>query len=100
MLAEATDGFSGADLAGLVRAAAAFALERYVGLQGLTEVDIAKPRKAPADASAAMLEVRAGDFADALREAAKGATGGLRRSSVFSWWRQRRFSRRLNAFSR
>eukprot|EP00967_Tisochrysis_lutea_P148066 scaffold282276_cov27-Tisochrysis_lutea.AAC.2 len=35
-LAAATEGFSGAELAGLVRAASSFALERYASNKGLT----------------------------------------------------------------
>jgi SpoVK/Ycf46/Vps4 family AAA+-type ATPase len=80
-LAEATAGFSGADLAGLLRSATSFALERYIEstlLQGYapgaTGVAIAKRQAQRAAASSAagkrrgVLEVSLEDLLRALRE--------------------------------
>ena len=75
-LAETTDGFSGADIAGLLRSATSFALERYVDerlLSGLspgagTASGAAATDAAAADPRSGLLEVRYEDLVRALRE--------------------------------
>ena len=76
-LAAVTAGYSGADLAGLVRSAASFALERYIGRDRLVG---AEPAEIFADGSAgeSELEVRLDDLVSALREVAPGAHGARR----------------------
>ena len=76
-LAAVTAGYSGADLAGLVRSAASFALERYIGRDRLVG---AQPAEIFADGSAgeSELEVRLDDLVSALREVAPGAHGARR----------------------
>ena len=91
-LAEVTSGFSGADLAGLMRSATSFALERYVDdalLKGWTPGAAGAAGAAASlgvadedDDGAAMLEVEYDDIVRALREAsprpayARRATAG------------------------
>ena len=116
-LARVTRGFSGADIAGLMRSATSYALERYVEaalLEGW-EPGAAKPAGASSAAAGgegdgAPLEVHYEDLVRALREAsprrsfsrkpkAGGAQGGSAqqgerearvRRRLSDWWRERR----------
>jgi vesicle-fusing ATPase len=110
-LARVTHSFSGAELAGLVRSAASFALERYVDsalLNGWAP-GAAKAPKAPyaADASpeaadGAALEISFDDLVRALREATptphsrasagKGRWSAERRK-LLGWWREAQLKR-------
>ena len=109
-LATVTSGFSGADLAGLVRSATSYALERYVDealLQGW-EPGAARPAAGSAaaqDDASGLLEVAYEDLVRALREASprpryarrpmvgvKGEQGADRdlNQRVRGWWRETR----------
>ena len=73
-LAEVTKGFSGADLAGLIRSATSFALERYVEgtlLQGYapgTTGAAVAAQQAASESRRGLLEVSLEDLIRALRE--------------------------------
>ena len=70
-LAETTEGFSGADISGLLRSATSFALERYVDerlLQGFAPGTAVAAATAPSSSSSGLLEVRYEDLVRALRE--------------------------------
>ena len=115
-LARVTEGFSGADLAGLMRSATSYSLERYVeeALQQGWEPGAAKPARLASgdDGAADPLEVRYEDLVRALREASPrksfsrrptraggvqgkgdGQGGGGKREArrrLRDWWRERR----------
>ena len=116
--AVATNGFSGADLAGLLRSATSFALERYADealMQGwapgaggrLATTDGGASDAVDGDTSS-LLEVRYADLIRALREvrptgdassrvelarATRGEVGGARRRRLRGWWREARLRR-------
>lgn len=94
-LAEATEGFSGADVAGLMRSATSFALERYADerlLSGLAPGVEAGARAG--GASSGLLEVRCEDLQRALREVnPTGSSPTRRRGTVarlLAWRRERK----------
>lgn len=92
--AEVTEGFSGADIAGLLRSATSFALERYADerlLSGLAPgAEVAKGGR---DASSGLLEVRFEDLLRALREVnptGSKPTGGRGVVARLRAWRRER----------
>ena len=90
-LAAATDSFSGAELAGLMRSASSFALERYVDaalLRGWTPGSALSVSQVTAGGQ---LEVTFADLQQALQEVEGGASGPRRRYfRRLANWRQRR----------
>ena len=87
-LAETTEGFSGAEIAGLLRSATSFALERYVQaamLSGWEGGERAGGERGGGEGSTGergLLEVRYGDLLKALREVnPSGRKDGLGRGS-------------------
>lgn len=102
-LAAATEGYSGAQLAGLVRSAASFALDRYSTSRSvLSAVGGGVRSKHAAEADGSVVEVREEDLIAALREAAPSVGSGasirrrlMRRGSAF--WRERTLRRQVDA---
>jgi len=95
--ADATGGFSGADIAGLLRSATSFALERYADerlLSGLAPG--AEVQKGGRAASSGLLEVSLEDLLRALREVAPTGSGPARAgvlgggARLRAWRRERR----------
>ena len=96
--AAVTEGFSGADIAGLLRSSTSFALERYADerlLSGLAPA--AEANQVGRDVSSDLLEVRYEDIVRGLREVnptgsaptRAGGWGGVR-SRLRAWRRERR----------
>eukprot|EP00316_Scyphosphaera_apsteinii_P011372 CAMPEP_0119306602 /NCGR_PEP_ID=MMETSP1333-20130426/7315_1 /TAXON_ID=418940 /ORGANISM="Scyphosphaera apsteinii, Strain RCC1455" /LENGTH=703 /DNA_ID=CAMNT_0007309939 /DNA_START=95 /DNA_END=2206 /DNA_ORIENTATION=+ len=105
-LAHATEGFSGADIAALFRAASSYALERYVDESMLPATSAGKqPRRVLSQARRARLEVRFDDFLRALSEVRPSGSASTRielgsgglglaarvMSSLRSWRRKSQF---------
>jgi len=89
-LAEATEGYSGAELAGLVRSASSFALERYVDGALLKGWKPGTPLTKRQEAATDALVVSFTDVARALREVEAGTATPRRRFRRLRAWRQRR----------
>ena len=104
-LAAATPAYSGADLAGLLRSASSFALERYVDAAMLRGWEVGGGKRSgkgaftrarltgfgggdgDGEASAPLLEVRWDDVERAMREVAPTSRAGR---GVRGWWSRRR----------
>ena len=89
-LAIATKGYSGAEIAGLMRSAASFALERYVDDALLRGWKPGTSLVKKQEETGGRLEVTFADLRQALREVEAGTAGPRRRFRRLGRWRQAR----------
>ena len=110
-LAEVTESFSGADIAGLLRSATSFALERYAderllsGLApGVEAGDTTTRGGGRGGASSGLLEVRVEDLLRALREVNPTGSSPTRGKGVVArlraWRRERKLLARADQYFR